>query len=575
MPAINEVLQQGRYRITQLFGKGETIAGYEAYDNVLDAKVLIKEIPVALDETVSDGQAENLKFKFADHAKVLTEIRHESLLLVQDYFSEADCQYLVMEVVTGKDLSDCLGKDKNSLTDVIKWTVQLLDALDYLHTRTPPIIYGDLKPQNIRLTAAGKIKLLAFGIAKNAPANANLSDAGQALDQAALHYSPLEQIWTGLDRASQDVIAASYDEKSEKILNQPTDARSDIYALGATLYHLLTARLPIDALERSIDILDGKPDPLPSPSGLNPKVPREISDVLMRALEIKRENRFDSALIMRQALRTAVVRVKERETQEAKKQNDLLEIPLAEHKKSEPQLRPIEQERLKIESEQKRQTELVEQRLRESEARRLEAEQRAAEAEKRLSENESKNIDGENASATVNASQHFTQLSRSADVTSEPFKQSAAPENSSDEFKVLFAEPRKDNKIWRQMSVAAVILVICCGAFFGIRFVQKSKTAELNQTISEHPTSLEAKAIAMPITEATPVPIVEATPETSASEIPSEPSGFVETPVVRPALRNRPTPPAPRIEKQTQPAPTKSKPKNKKAVTVDDLINPN
>jgi serine/threonine protein kinase len=571
MPAINEVLQQGRYRITQRFDKE---AGYEAYDNVLEANVFLKEIPVALDKSATAAQAENIKFKFADRAKVLTEIKHESLLQVRDFFSEADCQYLVSETVPDKDLSEYLGKDKNSLADVIKWTVQLLDALNYLHTLTSPIIYGDLKPQNVKLTGSGKVKLLAFGIAGNAAANMNLSAGNQTIDQAALHYSPLEQIWTGLDHASQNVIAASYDEKSEKILNQPADARSDIYALGATLYHLLTGRLPIDALERSIDILDGKPDPLPIASRLNPKVPTEISDVLMKALEIKRENRFDSALIMRQVLRTAVVRLKERETLEAKKKNNILEIPPAAHKNSEPKSRVVDQERLKIEAEQKQQTEQIKQRLRESEARRLEAEQRAAEAEKLLSEKEFKKNNGQKPlAAAAKTSKDFTQVSSPAVVLPQPVIGNFASENPAHEFKSLFAEPRKDNKTWRRMSVAAVILVICGGAFFGMRFLQTSKTAELNQTISEQTTSLEAKAA--PTVEAATVPIVEATPETSELIAkPSETSSFREPPINRPSLRNKPAPPAPRIEKQTPP-PTKAKPKKEKVVTVDDLINPN
>ncbi len=572
MPAINEILQNGRYRITQQFGED---ASYEAYDNVLEASVLVKEISVTSDKTATAAQAEKLKLDFADEAKVLTEIKHDSLLQVHDYFSEADCQYLVLETVDGKDLSEYIGKDKNSLADVIKWTVQLLDALNYLHTRASPIIYGDLKPQNIRLTAGGKIKLLAFGIAKNAAAITNSSVANQTLDQAALHYSPLEQIWMGLDYASQNVIAASYNEKSEKVLNQPADARSDIYALGATLYHLLTARLPIDALTRSIDILEGKSDPLPTASQLNPKVPREISEVLMKALEIKRENRFDSALIMRQALRTAVVRVKEREARDAKRQNDLLEIPFAENKKSEPNPPIADQEKLKIEVEQKRQTELIKQRLRESEARRLEAEQRAAKAEKRLSEKESKNSGvQESSSAVVEIPKDSFQISPPTNVFTEPIKQKSTAQDSSDEFKNLFAEPQKDNKIWKRMSVAAVVLVICGGAFFGMRFLQTSKTAELNQTVSEQPTSLDAKAVAEPTVETESAPIVEATPEISANATISAPASIAEIPVGRPSSKNKPVTIAPRIEKQTPP-PVKPKPKKEKTVTVDDLINPN
>ncbi|HKP69852.1 MAG TPA: hypothetical protein VJV05_11260, partial [Pyrinomonadaceae bacterium] len=126
-------------------------------------------------------------------------------------------------------------------------------------------------------------------------------------------YSPMEQIWPGLDAASQKVITNSYDDRSERILKEPLDARSDIYSLGATLYFLATGSEPVDPLERSIDLLEGKLDPLREPTSVNSQIPPEISDVLMKALEIKRENRYDSAMIMRHVLQSAISRVQERE----------------------------------------------------------------------------------------------------------------------------------------------------------------------------------------------------------------------------------------------------------------------
>lgn len=295
---------------------------------------------------------------------------------------------------------------------------------------------------------------------------------------------------------------------------------------------------------------------------------------------------------MRQVLQTVVVRVKEREPQEANKQEDILEIPLVEHKKLEPEHQVVEQKRFEIEAEQKQQTELIKQRLRESEAQRLRAEQRAAEAEKRLLEkeinksggNESSDLSNEeslksnnkkSSAAAVNSPQDFRQVSTPADVIHEPTKRSVAPENSPDEFKDLFAQSRKDNKVWRRVSVAALILVIFGGAFFGIRYLQTSKTAEPIQTVSEQPTSPVEKAITEPTVEAASAPITETTPETSAMPTPSEAPGFTAMPVSRPPLKNKPASPlAPQVEKRIPP-PTKSQPKKQKAVTVDDLINDN
>jgi hypothetical protein len=122
-----------------------------------------------------------------------------------------------------------------------------------------------------------------------------------------------------LDPTFQEVIRQQYDQKSEEILQHNADARSDLYAIGATLYHLLTARLPIDALKRSLDIWSGKPDPLPSPRSLNPIIPQAISDCLLKAMEIDRENRFGSAMEMQAALNEASEGEK-RQEEEAKKQ---------------------------------------------------------------------------------------------------------------------------------------------------------------------------------------------------------------------------------------------------------------
>ena len=156
--------------------------------------------------------------------------------------------------------------------------------------------------------------MLASAILKNRKSNNSFGKPSAEI----LNYSPLEQVWNDLDSASQKVIAGSFNENSEKILYQPVDARCDIYSLGVLIYQTLTNQFPKNALERSIEILEGNPDPLVSPVALNAEIPPEISDIIMKALEIKRENRFDSAVIMRQVLRTAFVRIKEREAKEAR-----------------------------------------------------------------------------------------------------------------------------------------------------------------------------------------------------------------------------------------------------------------
>ena len=356
MTATEKTLQQERYCITEQLGYTDKGAIFEAYDSILKINVMLTEVAGEV-KSASPAQQQARKSAFAEKAKVLIGIKHESLPRIHDYFSENDLHYLVLEQTEGTTL-DALserGKKSFSLAEVSGWADQLLDTLNYLHRYVPPVIHRQIKPQNIQLTADGKIKLLALGDAQIFGAKTNTALSTSAADDA-LPYLPLELIWEGLDPASQKVILSGYDERSEKILEQPADARSDIYGVGATIYYLLTGKTPVDALVRSIEILDGNADPLPPPTELNAEIPAAISEVLMRALEIRRENRFDSAVIMRQVLRTALVRVKERENEEAKQQVEAAAqlLKAAEQKRLEQERQLLEQKRLEIEAEQQR-----------------------------------------------------------------------------------------------------------------------------------------------------------------------------------------------------------------------------
>ena len=389
MPATNELLQEGRYRISHpVSGDGNV---FEAYDTVRNTTVFVREFPVKLNKVTTLSQQESMRIAFANQAKALSEIEHESLLHVHDYFSEIDRQYLVMESIEGEDLSELLRRNKKgfSVGEVVVWADELLDALNYLHSLKPAIIHRNISPLNLRRDASGKVKLLGVGVDSGPDTDAHP-------DGANLRYSPMEQIWPGLDAASQKVITNSYDDRSERILKEPLDARSDIYSLGATLYFLMTGIEPVDPLERSIDILEGKLDPLREPTKVDSEIPAEISDVLMKSLEIKRENRYDSAMIMRQVLKTAISRVEEREAEEALEQSEAAEIiRLAAQAKSERPPAPevdhvalaAEQRRREDAEKQRRQEELLQQQLREAEQQRILAEQ-AAEAERALREKE-------------------------------------------------------------------------------------------------------------------------------------------------------------------------------------------
>src|SRR5690606_9970603 len=335
-------------------------------------------------------------------ARRLATINHPSMIKVYDNFSEIGRQYLVLENVDGVDLED-LAKTNGvpfDFAEAAAWADQILDGLIYIHNMKPPVIHRAIKPKNIKLLAGGQVKLLAYSMTD---ANSQLDTSSNADDtqSPSLHYAPIELIWESLDAASQKVITNSYDEKSEALLKQPADARSDIFGIAATLYHLVTAKTPIDALERSIYMLEGKSDPLLPPHEVNPDVPVEVSNVIARGLEIKREDRFESASMMRQVLKTSLVLIKEREAEEAKQAAaaPVSAVPELEtfakpdvapavstvgnipplHLSAEPAQAAISEVSAEEDSEIVRQ-------LREAEAKRKLAEERAAEAERLLRE---------------------------------------------------------------------------------------------------------------------------------------------------------------------------------------------
>lgn len=276
MPAPDTVLQ-GRYRIVRQLGRGGMGAVYEAVDERLSRTVALKERLVVTDD---------LKRAFEREARLLANLRHPVLPKVIDHFSEDDGQFLVMEFIPGSDLGELLSRRSRpfSPTEVAAWADDLLDALDYLHTFDPPVIHRDIKPSNLKLTAQGKIVLLDFGLAKGAAGQMTRTTSGMSVVGYTLNYAALEQIQ-----------------------GERTAPRSDLYSLAATLYQLLTGRIPEDALKRAADIFDDKEDPLTAVNKVNPEVPENFSNVLMQALSLKPSARPASAAEMRAALKASPV----------------------------------------------------------------------------------------------------------------------------------------------------------------------------------------------------------------------------------------------------------------------------
>ena len=302
MLAINQILQN-RYRIIRQLGHGGMGAVYEAIDERFGEPIALKEIIIDL----SDPRRRNSILKaFEREAKSLAKASHESIPFVRDYFSEMNRQFLVMELISGSDLGEMLAARGTyfPVEDALKWLDQILDALDYLHTLEPPIIHRDIKPHNLKLTSRRKIKLLDFGIVKSN--EAGKTETSGTFAGATLEYSPIEQILPVINPTFKEYILMQHPAKAENILAQNTDGRCDLYALGATFYHLLTNKTPVDATKRALDIWSGNPDSLSPPSDLNPSVPKWLSDYILKAMAVERDDRFSSALEMRQVLQSKI-----------------------------------------------------------------------------------------------------------------------------------------------------------------------------------------------------------------------------------------------------------------------------
>ena len=270
-----ETVLQGRYRIVRQLGQGGMGAVYEAIDQRLDTTVALKE-------TLFDD--ERLRKQFEREARLLARLHHPALPRVSDHFSEGDGQFLVMQFIPGDDLSEMMARKRGPfpVNQVLTWADQLLDALDYLHTQDPQIVHRDIKPQNLKLTSRGQIILLDFGLAKGQAGEISRVTTAASIFGYTPNYAPLEQI-QGLG----------------------TDARSDLYSLAATLYHMMTGVKPPDALTRAAALVNAQPDPLLKASEGNAAVSPDVDDVLAKAMSQNREQRYATAAEMRRAFHEA------------------------------------------------------------------------------------------------------------------------------------------------------------------------------------------------------------------------------------------------------------------------------
>ena len=265
--AVGQVLQQ-RYQVLGVLGMGGMSAVYQVRDlrfpSVTKLCAIKEMINLAPDPQLRAIAVQN----FEREANILATLSHPSIPKVYDYFSERDRAYLVIEYIDGQDLEAYLADSQGLLPQelVLDWGIKLCQVLAYLHSHNPPIIFRDMKPSNVMLDKHEEIRLVDFGIAK-------LFQTGQKGTMIGTEgYSPPEQY------------------------RGAADPRGDVYALGATLHHLLTKQdprvePPFSFHERPV-------------KAAHPAVSDQFVEIIDRALEYEPEKRWTSILEMQSALET-------------------------------------------------------------------------------------------------------------------------------------------------------------------------------------------------------------------------------------------------------------------------------
>jgi formylglycine-generating enzyme required for sulfatase activity len=308
MPQTGDKLKD-RYRIVRAIKRGAMGAVYEAFDETLKLRVAVKQ-------TIAD--TEPLRHALAREALLLARLKHRHLPRVGDHFESEGDYYLAMDFIDGKDLGALVAEADLPVERVLRWTHQLLDVVEYLHGyeyegKPKPIIHCDIKPLNLKPDAGDDLFLLDFGLASGLPTDLVGSHL-HTVPGGTAAYAPMEQ-----------QMRDGGDEP---------EPRWDIYAIGATLYHLLVGEIAVTAAKRSMRMFvkNGEDPFIPAHVKKPEKISVALSEVVSRALAFNADDRYATIGEFRAALVAAVSPPSGRTTQRLRHvetQLDVLHAKLA------------------------------------------------------------------------------------------------------------------------------------------------------------------------------------------------------------------------------------------------------
>ncbi len=268
-----ELTRLGKYEIWRELGRGAMGVVYEAFDPLIKRTVAIKTV---LKSSFDKTEAEEAFTRFRREAQAAGRLTHPKIVSIYEYGEDEEMAYIVMELIRGKELKEYFDREERfEIKDGIRIVLQLLDALDYSHSRG--VVHRDIKPANILITEDGQVKVADFGIAKIE--STHLTQVGVVLGTPS-YMSP------------------------EQFMGKSVDRRTDIYSAGVVLYQFLTGTRPFTGSVISIMHKAVNQEATP-PSQLNPAVSKALDEVVRKAMAKRPNDRYQTATEFMDALKQA------------------------------------------------------------------------------------------------------------------------------------------------------------------------------------------------------------------------------------------------------------------------------